>query len=120
MAAVEVVDAHEHEPIRVVDDLETDEYRRPARWLWHVECYRCRAGYRAGAGASGGGSVTAAAGSGLVAALELVWEAIRRRHAEVPEVVVVVAAGSEGKSLSWGTSPRPAGTWRTRSARRSS
>lgn len=46
--------------------------------------------------------MTAAAGSGLVAALELVWEAIRGRCGEVPEVVVVVAAGSEGKQLKLG------------------
>jgi hypothetical protein len=40
--------------------------------------------------------------SPLVAALEQVWAAIRRRHPEVPEVVVVVAAGGEGRRLRWG------------------
>lgn len=41
------------------------------------------------------------AGSGLVAVLEGVWEQIRVRCGEVPEVVVV-AAGSEGKHLKLG------------------
>ncbi len=40
--------------------------------------------------------------SGLVAALEGVWAEIRQWCPEVPEVVVVVAAGSEGKSLKLG------------------
>jgi len=47
--------------------------------------------------------VTGEAGSGLVAVLERSWEAIRERCGEVPEVVVVVvAAGSEGKGLKLG------------------
>jgi len=33
--------AHQHHPIRVVDDLELDERGRPARWLWHLECRTC-------------------------------------------------------------------------------
>lgn len=33
--------AHEHHPIRVVDDLELDEGGRPAKWLWHLECRTC-------------------------------------------------------------------------------
>jgi hypothetical protein len=37
----------------------------------------------------------AAAASRLVAALELAWIAIRAHHPEVPEVVLVVAAGSD-------------------------
>lgn len=40
----------------------------------------------------------AAAGSVLVAALERAWEAIRARHPDVPEVVLVVAAGSDGRA----------------------
>lgn len=34
----------------------------------------------------------------LVAVLESAWEAIRARHPQVPEVVVVVAAGSDGRT----------------------
>jgi hypothetical protein len=37
------------------------------------------------------------AASGLVAALERAWTAIRRRHPEVPEVVMAVASGSVGR-----------------------
>jgi len=46
----------------------------------------------------------AAAASRLVAALELAWTAIRDRHPEVPEVVLVVASGSDprGRSLTLG------------------
>jgi hypothetical protein len=40
--------------------------------------------------------------SGLVAALEHAWTAIRRRHLEAPEAVLVVASGSEGKRLNLG------------------
>lgn len=32
---------HEHDPIRVVDDLRLDEAGRPAAWLEHLECYSC-------------------------------------------------------------------------------
>ncbi len=38
----------------------------------------------------------------LVAALERTWQTIRRRHPDVPDAVVVVASGSEGKRLNWG------------------
>ena len=38
----------------------------------------------------------------LVAALEHAWQTIRRRHPDVPDAVVVVASGSEGKRLNWG------------------
>jgi hypothetical protein len=46
----------------------------------------------------------ATAASRLVAALERAWTAIRTRHPEVPEVVLVVAAGSDprGKRLTLG------------------
>jgi hypothetical protein len=46
----------------------------------------------------------ATAASRLVAALERTWTAIRDRHSEVPEVVMVVAAGSDprGKRLTLG------------------
>jgi hypothetical protein len=37
------------------------------------------------------------AASVLVAALERAWSAIRRRHPEVPEVVMAVASGSVGR-----------------------
>jgi hypothetical protein len=42
------------------------------------------------------------AASLLVAALEHAWQTIRRRHPDVPEAVLVVASGSEGKRLNWG------------------
>jgi hypothetical protein len=42
------------------------------------------------------------AASLLVAALEHAWQTIRRRHPDVPEAVLVVASGSEGKRLNLG------------------
>ena len=42
------------------------------------------------------------AASLLVAALERTWQTIRRRHPDVPEAVLLVASGSEGKRLNWG------------------
>jgi hypothetical protein len=39
------------------------------------------------------------AASVLVAALERAWQTIRRRHPDVPDAVLVVASGSEGKRL---------------------
>jgi hypothetical protein len=42
------------------------------------------------------------AASVLVAALEHGWQTIRTRHPDVPDAVVVVASGSEGKRLNWG------------------
>ena len=42
------------------------------------------------------------AASLLVAALERTWQTIRRRHSDVPEAVLVVASGSEGKRLNLG------------------
>jgi hypothetical protein len=42
------------------------------------------------------------AASLLVAALERTWQTIRWRHPDVPEVVLVVASGSEDKRLNWG------------------
>jgi hypothetical protein len=38
----------------------------------------------------------------LVAALEHAWSAIRQRHPDVPQAVLVVASGSEGKRLNLG------------------
>ncbi len=38
----------------------------------------------------------------LVAALEHAWRTIRTRHPDVPDAVLVVASGSEGKRLNWG------------------
>jgi hypothetical protein len=38
----------------------------------------------------------------LVAALKGTWQRIRSRHPEVPDVVLVVASGSEGKRLNLG------------------
>jgi hypothetical protein len=40
--------------------------------------------------------------SHLVAALERTWQTIRSRHPHVPEAVLVVASGSEGKRLNLG------------------
>ena len=42
------------------------------------------------------------AASLLVGALEHAWQAIRRRHPDVPEAVLVVASGAEGKRLNLG------------------
>jgi hypothetical protein len=42
------------------------------------------------------------AASLLVAALEHAWQTIRRRHPDVPDAVLVVASGSEGKRLNLG------------------
>jgi hypothetical protein len=42
------------------------------------------------------------AASLLVAALEHAWQTIRSRHPDVPEAVLVVASGSEGKLLNLG------------------
>jgi hypothetical protein len=42
------------------------------------------------------------AASLLVAALERTWQTIRSRHPDVPEAVLVVASGSEGKRLNFG------------------
>jgi hypothetical protein len=38
----------------------------------------------------------------LLASLERTWSTIRRRHPDVPEAVLVVASGSEGKRLNLG------------------
>jgi hypothetical protein len=45
-----------------------------------------------------------AAASAVVAALEQAWTAIRARHSEVPEVVVILGAGSEARRglFKWG------------------
>jgi hypothetical protein len=42
------------------------------------------------------------AASVLVAALEHAWQTIQQRHPNVPEAVLVVASGSQGKRLNWG------------------
>jgi hypothetical protein len=42
------------------------------------------------------------AASLLLAALEHAWQTIRRRHPDVPEAVLVLASGSEGKRLNLG------------------
>jgi hypothetical protein len=42
------------------------------------------------------------AASLLVAALEHTWQTIRSRHPNVPDAVLVVASGAEGKRLNWG------------------
>jgi hypothetical protein len=47
-------------------------------------------------------TITDGTASLLVAALERTWQTIRRRHPDVPEAVLVVASGSEGKRLNLG------------------
>jgi hypothetical protein len=42
------------------------------------------------------------AASLLVAALERTWQAIQQRHPDVPDAVLVVASGTDGKRLNWG------------------
>jgi hypothetical protein len=42
------------------------------------------------------------AASLLVAALERIWQTIRRRHPDVPDAVLVVASGAAGKRLNLG------------------
>lgn len=44
-----------------------------------------------------GEPVEGVAASVVVAVLERCWEAIRGRHPQVPEVVVVMASGSDGR-----------------------
>jgi hypothetical protein len=38
----------------------------------------------------------------IIAALEGIWAGIRRRHPEIPEVVIVMASGKARGSLKWG------------------
>jgi hypothetical protein len=38
---VEVAEQHEHDPIRVIDDLRLGQDGKPECWLWHLECYDC-------------------------------------------------------------------------------
>ena len=47
-------------------------------------------------------TTTDGAASLLVAALEHTWQTIRTRHPQVPEAVLVVASGAEGKRLNLG------------------
>jgi hypothetical protein len=47
-------------------------------------------------------TMTDGAASLLVAALEHTWQSIRSRHPQVPEAVLVVASGAEGKRLNLG------------------
>ena len=42
------------------------------------------------------------AASGLLAVLEDTWKTIRRRHPEVPPVVIIIASGTGGKQAKWG------------------
>ena len=59
-----------------------------------------------------------AAASRLVAALEHAWRAIRTEHPEVPEVVIVVASGSDPRSKRLNLGRLAAGRWSVRRARR--
>jgi hypothetical protein len=54
---------------------------------------------------------TPAAASRLVAALEAAWTAIRTRHPQVPEVVLVVAAGSDRRARGLTLGHFAAGRW---------
>ena len=56
----------------------------------------------------------AAAASRLVAALEAAWAAIRDRHPQVPEVVLIVAAGSDGRARRLTLGHFAAGRWELR------
>jgi hypothetical protein len=47
-------------------------------------------------------TTTDGAASLLVAALEHIWNAIRTRHPDVPDAVLVVASGADGKRLNLG------------------
>ena len=64
--------------------------------------------------ASTGGSVSPR----LVAALDHAWSAIRRQHPDVPEVVVALGSGSDGRRVGRGsaTSPRTGGSAATAAA----
>src|SRR5215212_2083800 len=52
-----------------------------------------------------------AAASRLVAALEHAWTAIRRHHPDVPQVVIVVASGSDPRSRRLNLGHFAAGRW---------
>jgi hypothetical protein len=52
-----------------------------------------------------------AAASRLVAALEHAWTGIRRHHPEVPQVVIVVASGSDPRSRRLNLGHFAAGRW---------
>jgi hypothetical protein len=56
-------------------------------------------------------ATTATAASRLVAALETAWTAIRARHPQVPEVVLVVAAGSDRHARGLTLGHFAAGRW---------
>jgi hypothetical protein len=56
-------------------------------------------------------SVDRAAASRLVAALEHAWSAIRTQHADVPQVVIVVASGSDPRSRRLNLGHFAAGRW---------
>jgi hypothetical protein len=49
------------------------------------------------------------AASTMVRALERVWASIRRRHPDIPDVVLILASGTEGKHPKWGH--HAAGRW---------
>jgi hypothetical protein len=56
-------------------------------------------------------SVDRAAASRLVATLEHAWSAIRRHHLEVPQVVIVVASGSDPRRQRLNLGHFAAGRW---------
>jgi hypothetical protein len=60
--------------------------------------------------------VDRAAASRLVAALEHAWSAIRSHHPEVPQVVIVVASGSDPRSRRLNLGHFAAGRWQLTSA----
>jgi hypothetical protein len=55
--------------------------------------------------------VDQAAASRLVAALEHAWAAIRSHHPDVPQVVIVVASGSDARSRRLNLGHFAAGRW---------
>jgi len=60
------------------------------------------------------------AASLLVAALEHTWQTIRTCHPDIPDAVLVVASGAEGKRLNLGHFAPTAGRSRAPTATRSS
>jgi hypothetical protein len=53
-------------------------------------------------GGTGSANDSAPAASGILKVLEDIWLEIRRRHPEIPRVVVIIASGTEGKQARLG------------------
>ena len=46
----------------------------------------------------------------IITVLEDTWMEIRRRHPEIPAVVIIIASGTDGKHARWATTPPAGGT----------